>query len=54
MDFHIKTIVIVVLSCVLTLGIVKIAKAEAPSCKLEQPYRCVPIKGNAIRCGCGL
>lgn len=55
MGFHIKTILIVVLTCVLILGVVRVAKAEAyPKCKLYEPYRCVPTYGNKIQCGCGL
>lgn len=53
MEFHIKTILIVVLTCAFTLMIVKVAKAET-TCKLDKPYRCVPTYGNKIVCGCGL
>jgi hypothetical protein len=24
------------------------------SCDLYKPYRCVPVYGNQIKCGCGL
>lgn len=54
MNFHIKTILLVVLSCVLTLTIVRVAKAEYPKCGLYEPYRCVPTYGNKVQCGCGL
>jgi hypothetical protein len=48
-----KIIVIgMVLFCAVVMA--KVSKAESPNCKLEQPYRCVPVKGNAIVCGCGL
>jgi hypothetical protein len=54
MNFHIKTILLLVLSCVLTLTIVRVAKAEYPKCGLYEPYRCVPTYGNKVQCGCGL
>ena len=25
-----------------------------PDCKLYTPYRCVPVYGNEVKCGCGL
>lgn len=54
MWFHIKTILLVVGFCVLTLTVVRVAKAEGyPKCKMYEPYRCVPIKGNQVVCGCG-
>lgn len=54
MDFHIKTILLVLLICILTLTIVRVAKAEVPKCGLYEPYRCVPTYGNKVQCGCGL
>lgn len=53
MNFYIKTVLIMVLTCVLSLGIVKFAKAEYPKCDLYKPYRCVPAYGNKVVCGCG-
>ena len=54
MDFHIKTILLVILTCALTLGVIKIAKADYPNCPLYKDYRCVPAYGNKVICGCGL
>jgi len=25
-----------------------------PKCSLYEPYRCIPVYGNKIICGCGL
>lgn len=54
MWFHIKTILLVILTCVMTLTIVKVARAEYPKCGLYEAYRCVPAYGNKVICGCGL
>ena len=54
MEFYIRLIVWFVLTCGLTLIVVKVAKAEYPKCGLYEPYRCVPTYGNKVQCGCGL
>jgi len=53
MEYDKIIIMILVAFCAITMA--KVSKAETyPQCKMYEPYRCVPIKGNAIRCGCGL
>ena len=53
MNFEKTIIIIMVLFCAIVMT--RVSKAEpAPQCKLEQPYRCVPVHGNKIQCGCGL
>jgi len=53
MGFYVRVIIWFVLTCSLTLGVVRMAKAEHPKCKLYEPYRCIPAYGNKVICGCG-
>jgi hypothetical protein len=48
---------IIVICLVFFCGIVmsQVSKAETyPKCGLYDAYRCVPVYGNKVKCGCGL
>lgn len=53
MGYEKMVVIIMITFCAIVMA--KVTKAEpVAQCKMEQPYRCVPIKGNQILCGCGL
>jgi len=53
MGFYIKTIIYLLLACSLTLGIMRVARADYPKCPMYEAYRCIPAYGNKVICGCG-